>query len=172
MAHIPFWRRAILKLLRVDVRYNDDTLQRLRSGRVLLVCNHQSFLDGIIVALASPERLCFPISNRQSREIALTRYGLVALGAIGLGEQVAMNVEHPFGVRALARKLDDGGSVAIFPEGRIVAKSDRQEWLPGYQWLADRTSATVVSIRIRGADESRLFAPEGAQFWPKIQLDF
>ncbi|KPN62900.1 acyl-[acyl-carrier-protein]-phospholipid O-acyltransferase / long-chain-fatty-acid--[acyl-carrier-protein] ligase [Aliiroseovarius crassostreae] len=172
MTRIALWRRWALSVLRVEVVYRPATLAKLREGRALLVCNHQSFLDGIIVALASPERLCFPISNRQSREIRFTRYGLIVLGLVGLGEQVAMNGNHPFGIRALAKKLEDGDSVAIFPQGRIVGPSETQEWMPGYQWLASRSEASIVSISISGADQSKLFAPEGDRLWPKIRLEF
>lgn len=169
---IPLWRRLVLKALRVKVTYRRETLELLETGRAIVVCNHQSFLDGPIIGLASPTRMCFPISNKQSVDNRLTKHGLRFLGLLGLGEQVAMNGDHPFGVRALLKKIDQSVPIMIFPEGRICGPSEQVEPKPGYRWLVEKSGVPVVEIGLKGADQSRLFAPEGAKRWPLIELEF
>lgn len=168
---LTFVRRIALYLLRVDVTYREKSLTALADGPSIVVCNHQSFLDGIIMALACPAPLSFAVSNRQSEEIWFTRVGLSLLQKCGLGWVIPMNSSHPFAIRTLLRELSNGRSVAVFPEGRIVGKKEA-DVAPkrGVRWLVERSGVLVVQAEIAGAEDWWLLSPDGRRLFPRISL--
>jgi acyl-[acyl-carrier-protein]-phospholipid O-acyltransferase/long-chain-fatty-acid--[acyl-carrier-protein] ligase len=90
----------------------------------------------------------------------------------GLGKVEVMNSDSPLSLRTLAQALEDGRSVAIFPEGRITRPDEVVQLKPGVGWLAKKTGATVVQAELIGAENSRWFSPAGSILWPKITLLF
>lgn len=169
---IPLWRRVALKILRVRLDYG-DVAQALVSGEtVIVICRHRSLLDGVIVALASPVPMVFPVTPKHSVRNRATRIGLRFLERAGLGTVVPMDVRSPFGLRSLARMVDDGLPAMVFPEGRIQRDGDGFEHLGGVEWLSQRTGARIVQIELLGVSRSRFFALEGDQLWPEIRLLF
>lgn len=170
--HIPVWRRAILAVLRVEVCFSDcENLISAKDRPVIVTCNHQSLLDGLILAFACPVRMVFPVTPKHSRDNPFTSRGLRLLELLGLGYVVSLNSDHPFALRALQRALEAGQSVAIFPEGRIAGAKEVLPHKAGVQWLQGRTGAKVVRAKLSGADESRFFAIAGTRFRPRITLE-
>lgn len=168
--HIARWRRAILALLRVKVRFAD--IEALVSGEpVIVTCNHQSLLDGLILAFACPTKMVFPVTPKHSVENAFTSHGLRLLERFGLGWVVPLNSDHPFALRQLQRALEAGRSVAIFPEGRIASPDEDLPHKAGVQWLQERTGVRIVRARLDGADQSRFFARAGTRIRPRITLE-
>lgn len=169
---LPFWRRAILIAMRVRVNYGDAAIQ-LTSGEkpIILVASHASMLDGPLLAMASPRPLFFAVNKRHAQHhFAISRL-LRWMERHGLGTVVPLDSSSIFGIRRLRRALLDGHSICIFPEGRISAGQPLPEQ-PGSAWLAEATGATVVRVRIEGAERSRWLAPGGDQMWPRIRLTF
>ncbi|WP_341319603.1 hypothetical protein WN982_26270 [Paraburkholderia sp. IMGN_8] len=58
----------------------------------------------------------------------------------------------------------------VFPQGGISPNGSLQPHKPGLEWLWRNTGATLVEIKIAGAEKSKLFAKSGSQWWPKITL--
>lgn len=166
-------RPVLLRLLRVRVTYKAATAAVLRSGGpCILVCNHVSLLDGIIVALASPVSLAFAVDTEYSRgEGAATRF-LRILAWLGFGKIIPIDATAPFGIRSLLTELTQGGRVMVFPEGRISETGQRGADQSGVKWLADRSGVGVTELEIRGAEQSRIFAKSGSSIWPRIRLLF
>jgi acyl-[acyl-carrier-protein]-phospholipid O-acyltransferase/long-chain-fatty-acid--[acyl-carrier-protein] ligase len=129
-------------------------------------------LDGIIVALASPVPLTFGVDTGFSRRSRLARRGMAMLAWLGFGEVVPIDANSPFGIRALAKALERGDSVMLFPEGRISETGLPQHEQPGVRWLAKRSGVRIHRIRIIGAERSRLFAKAGQHLWPSIHVIF
>ncbi len=168
--HMALWRRMILAALRVKVRFSD--VDAVTSGvPMILTCNHQSLLDGLILAFACPTKMVFPVTPKHSVENLFTSCGLRLLERLGLGWVVPMNSHHPYALRQLQRALEAGRSVAIFPEGRIARSDEHLPHKAGVQWLQERTGAPVVRARLTGADQSRLFARAGKKLRPQITLE-
>jgi 1-acyl-sn-glycerol-3-phosphate acyltransferase len=166
-------RRALLRLLRVRITYRASTAAVLRSGKpCILVCNHVSLLDGIIVALASPVPLAFAVETDYSRGAGIPARFLLALAWLGFGKVIPIDAAAPFGIRSLLTELIRGGRVMVFPEGRISETGQRGVDQPGVRWLADRSGVAVACLEIHGAERSRLFAKNGSAIWPRIRLNF
>ena len=58
---------------------------------------------------------------------------------------VAMEVGSIKGIRELARRLDSGGWVCVFPEGGIGTGAEH----PGIHWLSEKTGARIHAMTIR-----------------------
>lgn len=115
------------------------------TGPVLLVANHQSHLDPVLVGIAAPRRLKY-----------LARHGLFfwpfswwiqALGAVPIDrERGAVG-----GIRTTLRLLNEREAVLVFPEGSRTFTGQLQPMRPGFCLLARRTGAVIVPVAIRGA---------------------
>jgi len=135
------------------------------SGPVLLVSNHQSHLDPVIVGIACPRQLKF-----------LARQGLFfwpfsllirSLGAVSIDrERGSLG-----GIRTTMELLKEGNAVVVFPEGSRTFDGKLQPLLPGFCLLARRSGATVVPVALDGAFDAM---PRGSHFaWPApIRLAF
>ena len=159
------WRRLFLLLLRVEVTFTPQA-ELIRSSPCIVVCNHQSLVDGVVFALAAPVSMDYAVTPRYALESALTRRGLDFLVRCGLGRVVPLSASHALSLRSLRRSLLDGRSVMIFPTGTISPAEEKK----GYVWLSEKTGCPVIRASISGADKSRLFAVEGKDLSPKIRL--
>jgi len=169
---IPFWRRALLRLFRVRVRYTRQVTRSLTARPVILTCNHLSMLDGVLIALASPRPLVFAVNVTHAEHHPFTRQVLRLLSTIGLGRVVPVDSTRPVAVRSLLQALRQGDSIMIFPEGRISPTGQPLEPMRGAAWLANRAGVPVLCLRLRGAHRSRLFGKDGSEAWPRIWLRF
>ena len=125
------------------------------TGPVLLVSNHQSNLDPVLVGLACPRQLKY-----------LARIGLFffpfslwirALGAVPIDRERGALA----GIRATLAQLKEGNAVLIFPEGSRTPNGQLHEMLPGTSLLARRSRATIVPLALEGAFQA---LPRGAVF--------
>jgi 1-acyl-sn-glycerol-3-phosphate acyltransferase len=121
-------------------------------GPVLLVANHQSNLDPVLVGIACPRQLKY-----------LARVGLFfwpfswwirALGATPIDRESAIS-----GIKTTLKLLKDGNAVVVFPEGSRTYDGLMAPLLPGFCMLARRSGATIVPVAIDGAFEA---LPRGA----------
>jgi 1-acyl-sn-glycerol-3-phosphate acyltransferase len=164
--------RTILSALRAKVHYRSVTLEQLRRGPAIVVANHVSLVDGLLIAMASPRPLAFAVDTDYSVRMPLARAGLQLLACLGFGSVIPLDSRSPQGLRGLARELRRGQSVMLFPEGQISPDGTPQMPRPGLSWLQERTGAPVVALSIDGAQRSRLFAKQGKQLFPRIHVDF
>ena len=125
------------------------------TGPVLLVANHQSNLDPVIVGIACPRQLKY-----------LARIGLFfwpfsvwirSLGAVPIDRDKGSIA----GIKTTLRLLNEGNAVLVFPEGSRTPDGKLHEMLPGFCLLARRSGATIVPIGIRGAYDAM---PRGSAF--------
>ena len=82
-------------------------------GRQLIVANHVSFLDGLIIGLFLPIDPVFVVHTgvMQNRWF---RLGLM------LVDTIAVDPMRPIGIKTVIKTLAAGRPVVIFPEGRIT----------------------------------------------------
>jgi 1-acyl-sn-glycerol-3-phosphate acyltransferase len=115
------------------------------SGPVLLVSNHQSHLDPVLVGIACPRQLRF--LARHTLFFWPLSWLIRSLGAVPIDrERGGLS-----GIKTTLKLLAAGDAVLMFPEGTRTGDGRLRPMLPGFCALARRSSATVVPIAIQGA---------------------
>ncbi len=107
--HIADWSRGLLNVLNVQVSIQG---QAHKSGPLLVVLNHISWLDILVMLAAQP--VCF-VSKSEVRRWPLIGWLATHAGTLYIersSRRDAMRVVHQ-----VADKLRTGGIVAVFPEG-------------------------------------------------------
>jgi 1-acyl-sn-glycerol-3-phosphate acyltransferase len=115
------------------------------TGPVLLVSNHQSHLDPVLVGLACPRQLKF--LARQGLFFWPFSWWIRALGAVPIDR----NRGSFGGIRTTVKLLKEGEAVVVFPEGSRTPDGKMRPLLPGFCLLARRSGATIVPVAINGA---------------------
>ena len=127
-----------------------------QTGPVLLVSNHQSNLDPVLVGIACPRQLKY--LARQGLFFWPFSLWIRSLGAVPIDrERGAIG-----GIRTTLQLLKDGEAVVVFPEGSRTPDGKVHELLAGFCLLARRSGATIVPVAMDGAFDAlprgRLFA--------------
>lgn len=162
----------LLKIFRVTAVFSNEKINIIKNNTVIVCANHVSFLDGVIIALLSPIPLVFGVDTEFSVKSKASKALFSCLSILGFGVVVPVDMNNPFGIRHLAKSLQSGKSVMIFPEGKISQDGLPLPHKPGVAWLVKMTGAPVVNIRISGAEKSRFFGKTGTEIWPKIDVFF
>jgi len=118
-------------------------------GPALVVCNHVSFVDALIIAAACRRPVRFVMDHRIFKLPVLSfvfRTGK-AIPIASAKEDPAM-MERAFA--EVARALREGDVVAIFPEGRITDNGEMLPFRPGLKRILEQTPVPVVPMALRG----------------------
>ncbi|UCV15486.1 MFS transporter [Quatrionicoccus australiensis] len=118
-------------------------------GAALLVCNHVSFVDSLVVMGAAPRPVRFVMDHRIFR-IPLLNYVFRHSGAIPIApakEDPAL-MEKAFAEVSTA--LANGELVAIFPEGGLSPDGELQAFRPGITRILDANPVPVVPMALSG----------------------
>ena len=135
-------------------------LENLPSGPCVLVSNHASYLDGVILVAALPRPYAF-VAKRELRDQFVAGRFLRRLGAEFVERfDVKRSVED---ATRMADAVARGRSLVVFPEGTFVAREGLLPFHLGAFLAAARAGVPVVPIAIRG---DREMLPDG-NWWPR-----
>ena len=112
--------------------------------RVLIVANHQSFLDAPLIAAYVPDKLTFAINTHIAKQRIISFF-------LSLAETFSIDPTNPFSMRSLVAHVKENRRVVIFPEGRITVTGSLMKVYEGPGMIADKADATVLPVRIEGA---------------------
>jgi 1-acyl-sn-glycerol-3-phosphate acyltransferase len=118
-------------------------------GPAVIVCNHVSFVDALVIAAACRRPVRFVMDHRIFRIPVLNfvfRTGR-AIPIASAKEDPEM-MERAFG--EVAKALHQGDVVAIFPEGRITDTGELYPFRPGITRILAATPVPVVPMALRG----------------------
>lgn len=135
-------------------------------GRLLVVANHESFLDGLLLGLFLPLDPVFVVHT------GVVRNPVFRL-LLGLVDYLAVDPTSPMAMKRVIRLIEGGRPVVIFPEGRITTTGSLMKTYDGPAFVAARTGATILPVRIDGAARtyfSRLAAHVPRKLFPRISL--
>ena len=156
-------KKVLRFLFRVEVIGNTNEFNQ---DKCIITPNHVSFLDGVLIALFLPVKPVFAMYSSVATPKMIKRLKPYA-------DIVALDPKNPLGLRHLVREVDKGRPIVIFPEGRITVHGSLMKIYEGAAFVAAKSGAKVVPIRIDGAERSYFGRLKGIiplKWFPKITL--
>ena len=161
-------RSVFCSVLNLFFRVKTEGLQNLRSAgsKVLIIANHVSLLDGVLVAAYLPRKITFAIDSNWGNKWYVKMFS-------GIVDFYPLNPANPLAIRSLIDVVNKGRTVMIFPEGRISVTGSLMKIYEGAGVVAAKSGAKILPLRIDGAQYSK-FSYLGnlikTQMFPKIKL--
>src|SRR6266436_4390431 len=148
-------------LVRCFYRVTARGLENLPAGGFLLVPNHISWVDALILQLACPRPIRYVIDQEYFHKPILHPI----LRAIGC---IPINIRHSHAaVRAAAEKVGEGEIVCVFPEGQLERRGVLLRLQRGYELIARHSNARVVPVWLDQLWGS-IFSFQGGRFFTKF----
>src|SRR6201997_1643534 len=148
-------------LVRSFYRVNAIGRENLPDGGFLLVPNHISWVDALVLQLACPRPIRYVIDQQYYHRPILHPI-LHALGCIPI------NIRHSHAaVRAAAEKIAEGEIVCLFPEGQLERTGVLLRLQRGYELIARHANAQVVPVWLDQLWGS-IFSFQGGRFFTKF----
>jgi acyl-[acyl-carrier-protein]-phospholipid O-acyltransferase/long-chain-fatty-acid--[acyl-carrier-protein] ligase len=148
-------------LVRCFYRVTALGLENLPDRGFLLVPNHISWVDALVLQLACPRPIRYVIDQEYYHKPVLHPL-LRGLGCIPINPRHS----HP-AVRAAAEKIADGEIVCVFPEGRLERTGVLLRLQRGYELIARHANAQVVPVWLDQLWGS-IFSFQGGKFFTKF----
>jgi len=148
------------------VRVNGLANYHRAGPRALVVANHVSFLDGVLLAVFLPGRPVFAVDTYIAQR-------WWAKPALALVRVFTVDPGNPFAAKALIKEVRAGNHLVIFPEGRITVTGALMKVHEGPGMIADRADAEVIPVRIDGAEASVFSRMKGKlrrRLFPRITI--
>lgn len=148
------WRRRLTHLLArlglpiLGIRLVVDGLERLPEGSCVVVANHASYVDGIVMKAALPPRFSFVI-KREAASMPVAGFLLKRIGSefVDRGSEGGRRRD---AMRVL-RRAEAGHALVFFPEGTFDEVPGLKRFHVGAFAAAVRGAMPVVPVVIHGA---------------------
>ena len=118
-------------------------------GPVVLVCNHVSFVDAMVLAgsIRRPIRFVMYYRIFQTPVLSYVFKAGNAIPIAGAREDPAM-MEQAF--EQISEALQQDEVVCIFPEGKITDNGEMADFKPGIMRILERDPVALVPLALRG----------------------
>ncbi len=137
-------------LIHTVYRLDKEGIENIpEQGAAVLVCNHVSFVDALVILAASPRPIRFVMDYHIFKVPVLSfifRTGKAIPIASAKENEALLNKAYD----QIAEALADGELVAIFPEGRITDNGDIYPFKGGIRRIIERTPVPVIPMALRG----------------------
>jgi acyl-[acyl-carrier-protein]-phospholipid O-acyltransferase/long-chain-fatty-acid--[acyl-carrier-protein] ligase len=138
-----------------------------RAGEpAVVVVNHVSWLDGLLLATFLPGKPVFAVHSR-----VVEMWWIKP--ALRLFRAFPVDPTNPMSAKAMVKAVREGNSLVIFPEGRITVTGALMKIFDGPGMVADKADAPIIPVRIDGAQFtpfSRLRGKVRLRSFPKIRI--
>lgn len=160
--------RGIFKICFQLKVFRKDLLPK--EGPALIMPNHVSFLDGILLYAFLPKTTTFVIN----REIAAKLHHFLRFF-----RYIEIDPLNPFSLKEVIRRVTAGEVAVIFPEGRITTTGGLMKVYGGVGMIALRTGAPIVPVILRGPEmtpfsrlqgiKKKWFPPMSIHVFPSVK---
>jgi len=156
-------RKLFRVLLRLLFKFRLIFGERLVfSGPTLIIPNHVSFLDPVLLYAYLPQNTCFVVNTAIAAKI---RFILRFI------DHVIIDPLNPYSLKKIVAAIKEGRPVVLFPEGRITTTGNLMKMYNGVGLIALRTNAFLQPITLRGPELSafsRITDKVKSQWFPSI----
>jgi 1-acyl-sn-glycerol-3-phosphate acyltransferase len=162
LRHYRLARSVVIPLLKLIYRIDVQGRVFLPAGPALIVPNHVTYMDPILVSFAANRPMRF-LMYRGLYETPGLEWLFRALGAMPISAQDPRAVTAATLERA-RRALADGETVVIFPEGRLTRDGELDVFRRGFERIASGAGVPVIPAGVSGLWGSAFSRAPGASF--------
>jgi acyl-[acyl-carrier-protein]-phospholipid O-acyltransferase/long-chain-fatty-acid--[acyl-carrier-protein] ligase len=116
---------------------------RKAGKRTVIIANHLSYIDPILIATYIPENIQFAINISVSKKWWVRPF-------LTLARTYPIDPNNPMAIKSLIEEVQKNKKIAIFPEGRISITGALMKVYEGPAMIADKSNATILPIRVDG----------------------
>jgi acyl-[acyl-carrier-protein]-phospholipid O-acyltransferase/long-chain-fatty-acid--[acyl-carrier-protein] ligase len=165
MSRIVRW--FLSKVFRVLFRVRIEGMtEKVNGTRLMIVANHESFLDGLFLGLFLPFDPVFVVHTWVSKNPILRLF-------LKYVDHLAVDPSNPMAVKKVMKLVEAGRPVVIFPEGRITVTGSLMKVYAGPAFVAAKTGATILPVRLDGPARSwfsRLSKRGPRRLFPRVTI--
>lgn len=145
-------------------------------GPAVLVCNHVSFVDALLIAGACRRPLRFVMDYQIFKSPFLGPIFRLAK-AIPIAPRHKDEAIYTQAFDSIARELEQGEVVCIFPEGKLTKTGEINEFKNGIETILERTPVPVITVAMQGLwgsffsnKDGPAFSQIPKRFWSKVNI--
>lgn len=145
-------------------------------GAAVLVSNHVSYVDALLIASTSPRPIRFVMDHNIFKNRILGWFFKLVKAIPIAPEKVCEKTYHEAFER-VSEALNDGHLVCIFPEGKLTKTGEMNEFKTGIEKIINQNPVPVIPIGLKGLWGSFFSHKEGAaftkapkRFWSRVEL--
>ncbi|MDO8988468.1 MAG: bifunctional acyl-ACP--phospholipid O-acyltransferase/long-chain-fatty-acid--ACP ligase [Sideroxyarcus sp.] len=162
-------------IIRIVLKFLFQILFRVRTKgmdkdfdttKLLVIANHESFLDGLLLGLYLPFDPVFVVHTQVTRSwffrLILTQV-----------DYLAVDTASPMAVKKIIKLVESGRPVVVFPEGRITVTGSLMKVYEGPAFVAAKTGATILPVRLDGPARSyfsRIVGKTKRSLFPRVTI--
>lgn len=140
-----FSRILLLPIFKQTYKVNVNGLDNLPlRGGVLLLGNHISWIDWLVLQIATPRPIKF-VMYKSFYDHWYVKWFFKLFKVIPIGEGVNTSA-----IKAIKQRLNNGEVVALFPEGRISYNGHLGEFQHGFELAAKNSNCVIIPFFLRG----------------------
>lgn len=167
---LPFETRQKIcrKILTVLFDVKIEGMENLKKAgkKVLIVPNHTSYLDALIISAFIDQKITFSLTNQLS-----DKWWVRLL--CNLMDVKALDPNSPFAVKTMVSELNQEKLCMIFTEGQVADGNTQMKIYEGPALMAQKAGAQILPIQIKGAEHtflSRIKKRTYVRLFPKIKM--
>ena len=146
-----FYRACARILVKIVYKTEFSGFEKIPdNGPAILIANHASYMDGVIIQAACKRPVRFLIDHFIYNLPGVNYFMKLNRGIPILAKKES--VEHAFD--EISKGLESGDLIGIFPEGQLTYTGHLGRFKPGIEWIIDRDPVPVYPIIIVGLWDS------------------
>lgn len=161
-------KKCLYWTLRLLFRLEVKGLEHFENAgeKVILIANHVSYIDALMIAAALPEEPFFAINLFIAQKWWIKPFLIFV-------KVFPVDTQNPYALREVIEEIKKNHKVLIFPEGRLTITGSLMKIYEGSGMVAEKTHARILPLRIDGTQYtffSHLKGQATRRFFPKITL--
>lgn len=170
-----FWRFMVWLVSHTMYRVTHKNLTNIpEKGGALIVCNHVSYMDALLLAGACPRPIRF-LMDRDIYNLPMIRSFCRACKVVPIDATDRRSIMKAF--VDVSKQLERGDVVCVFPEGQLTYDGEMGPFMRGIDLIIKRSPVPVIPVAIQGLWGS-IFSREGGRallkvpkrFWSKVTI--
>ena len=156
------------RLLRAAFDVKVEGIENIAASgpKAVIVANHVSLLDGLLLATFLPGRPLFAVNSFVAEKWWVKPF-------LAIIEAYLIDPTKPLALKGLINRVSEGAHCVIFPEGRITTTGGLMKVNEGPGLIAEKAGAPIIPVRIEGAEYTRFSYLKGMvrrRTFPRLRL--